>query len=185
MTDPAPVPGTAGRDLLDTARGLGHAVWAERRLFEVLGGWVPTMADPEAKVLVSAQSHHHAWRASVLVDRLPELRQVPLAQVVVPAAGWAEVMSALAGPEDQVDRLAGLYRVVGPHLVSTYGAWLDAAVPVADAPLARWLRIIRDDAERDGADGERVLGRLEGAGTDGAGAHVEELVRLLGAAAPI
>ena len=57
-------------------------------------------------------------------------------------------------------RLAGLYRVVLPRLVTTYERHLRAVAPVTDAPLGRALRLVLRDEIEDWQAGERLVQRL-------------------------
>jgi hypothetical protein len=144
-------------DLLGSARVLGGYVWVERRLHQLLGAWSADADRPDAAVLLDAQALHHAWYADVFLDRLPQLREVPVERVVTAPPGVADHLEGLAGLTGTVERLAALVDVELPALVSTYRAHLDRLTPVADAPLQRWLRIVLGDLERDLVDATAVL----------------------------
>ena len=55
----------------DTARRIARARWLEERCFEVLGGWVASTPEPEVKLVLARQSHHHAWHAELFERVLP------------------------------------------------------------------------------------------------------------------
>jgi hypothetical protein len=144
--------------LLASARRLGGYAWTERRLFEVVGSWVAGSSDPELAVLFDVQSRHHAADARVLIERLPELRELPRAEAVTaPAGGWGAF----------VDGLDEVATDVTPHLVVTYRAHADRVGPVADAPLLRSLAVVTADLEADRARAEVVLDRLAADGDGG------------------
>jgi hypothetical protein len=42
---------------------------AEARLHEVVGGWVPSVVGPAAKIYFDVCSQHHAWRAQLWAER--------------------------------------------------------------------------------------------------------------------
>src|SRR5262245_27533430 len=137
-----------------------HFAWLERRLFEVLGGWVPSVPEPEVKVLLRAQSFEHAWHADLWED-------LTLGATARPSAapdGLAEVLDAVAAAPATRDRLAGVYRVVLPRLVDVYGALSDAAVPASDRPLVRALGLMLADDVPAITDAERLIGALAGGG---------------------
>jgi hypothetical protein len=135
---------------------LGACVWIERRSFEVLGSWVFNEAVPQARVAFDVQSLQHAWHAELLAERLPAVDDTDPTTVVLPPS--AEVDRLLAGlgggipaPEEgtiatvaggTLLRLVGLARVLLPRLVAQYTRHLQRCAPVADAPLARALRLV-------------------------------------------
>ena len=163
-------------DLLESARLLGGYAWSEQRLFEILGSWVPTTTDPAAIVLLDVQSRHHAWYASVWIDRLPELREVPRDRVVVaPAGGFGGFLDAVAAvPPSGLERVGTLVGVVLPHLLSTYERHLDRLGAVADAPLQRWMGIVVADLRADLDAGREVLRELSTADGDAGRARAEQ-----------
>ena len=156
-SDPRPAaPGHV--DLVDGARRLGHLVWFERRMFEVLGGWVPSTAEPEAKLALGAHRRHAGWRAGQLFDRLPEQRELPAEELVAPAG--PQVVAALDRAADltgTAERLGAVYRALAPRQLSALRAEL-ARVPEVSAPTtARSLAMVLDDLGRDVAAGEAAL----------------------------
>ena len=137
----------------------GHYAWLERRLFEVLGGWVPSVTEPAVKVLLRAQSHEHAWHA----DLWEELTQQPEPpRSADGAAGLAALLHAVAEPAGTAERLAGAYRVLLPRLVDAYGALSDEAVPASDGPLVRALGLMLADDVPAIEDAERLIGEVGG-----------------------
>ena len=48
----------------ETARRAGSWAWAERYLYEVIGGWVLSTETAAVKVYFDSASQHHVWRAS-------------------------------------------------------------------------------------------------------------------------
>lgn len=146
-------------DLPATAAVVGGWAWLDERLFEVVGGWVPTTPEPAAKVHLAAQSRRHGWHARLWRDRLPELREHPVSQLVAPPdEPTRRLVAALAELEGTTDRLVALSRVVLPHLIGTHGARLEVLSDVADASLARTIRHVLLD-ERDDHDALDVLVR--------------------------
>jgi hypothetical protein len=169
--------------LLDEAsRLVGGHVWAECRLFEILGGWVASTDEPEAKLLFDRHSQHHAWRAQQWWDRLPVLADIErdgLIQPPTPAA--AAAAAGLAGLDSTVPRLAGAYRVALPRLVAAYHGHRLRADPTSDGSVIRTLDLLLSDVAGDWREGEVLLQALltDEAGVGRAAAAVASLERTL------
>ena len=173
--------GPASLPLEVTAALVGEYRWIEMALFRILGEWVVDMPLAAVKVHLDAQSMRHAWHADLWADRLPVLDRVDPDGLTVPSAPAAALFAALVGdplPTDgpggswsvaddegpgrpgALPRLAGLYRVVLPRLVTTYERHLSAVGGVADAPVARALRLVLNDEIEEWRAGERLVERL-------------------------
>jgi hypothetical protein len=155
--DGSPGAGAGALRLEDQARVVGGYEWIERRLFEVLGGWVPSEPVAEARVAFDLYSRQHAWHAELWSARLPVLDGLdPATLAIPPSAEVDRLLVRLAGaPPGEAPalggtllRLVGLARVVLPRLIAGYGLHLRRAAPVADAPVVRSLRlVVRDEIE--------------------------------------
>jgi hypothetical protein len=180
---PDPEAGGATLPLGTTAALVGGYRWIEQALYELLGSWVTDVPLPGAQVLLDAQSTRHAWHAELWADRLPVLAGFDPEGLTTPPEPARTVLATLAGngppagvpgwswapanddgsaigPPGALPRLAGLYRVVLPRLVVSYGRHLAAASPVADGPVIRALRLILADEVEDWHAGERLVQRL-------------------------
>jgi hypothetical protein len=71
-------------DIHEAARRVGALAWTEDRLFEVVGGWVASTSEPEAKLLFARSSRHHGDHALTLAAVLPETRDHDPSQLVTP-----------------------------------------------------------------------------------------------------
>ncbi|HEX3946612.1 MAG TPA: hypothetical protein VHW47_02855 [Acidimicrobiales bacterium] len=168
--------GPGGLRLEQAASLVGAYRWAEHRLFELTGAWAAEPAPPGVQVHLDEVSAQHGWHAQLWADRLPVLDWFDPATVTLPAGPAAgPLLEALAAlPADPVDRLAGLYRVVVPRLLVGYDRHLARAVPVADAPVIRALRLVRRDEVASWRAGEALLqGLLGEAGRAAAAARVQ------------
>jgi hypothetical protein len=144
--------------LLDAARTIGGYAWLEERLFEILGAWVPSVAEPAVKVHLAAGSHHHAWHGALWRERLPELRDMPSeAFVVAPGKRQAVFVDALAAAATTVERLVGVYRVALPRQVATYSRHRANASPITDGPTIRALDLVLADQLADWRAGEVLV----------------------------
>ena len=164
-----------------TAALVGEYRWIESALFGILGSWVTEMPVAGVQVHLDAQSMRHAWHAELFAERLPVRAGIDPDALTVPSSASAALLAALCGieephqgpgstwpvaDEDRVPRpgalprLAGLYRVVLPRLVTSYTRHLRVVAPVADAPLARALQLVLRDGVDDWMAGERLVQRL-------------------------
>lgn len=155
--------------LEDGARVVGHHVWLEMRLFEVVGGWAPSTAEPEVKAHLATHSRRHAWHAELWQGHLPRVVGIDAEALVAPPGPEAEdAVAALAasGTGSTVERLVGLYRVVLPRVVTATARRLELATPVADAALARSLRFVLADDLDEWREGEALLQAALATGDD-------------------
>jgi hypothetical protein len=164
-----------------TAELVGEYRWIEATLHRLLGSWVSDMPVAAVQVHLDGQSMRHAWHADLFGDRLPVLAGVDPDGLTRPSPATAALLAALDGVETvpvgpgstwpaadagsvprpgALPRLAGLYRVVLPRLVTSYTRHLRVAVPVADGPLRRALRLVVRDEVEDWLAGERLVQRL-------------------------
>jgi hypothetical protein len=148
---------TTAETIEQTGRRIGGHAWVEMRLFETLGRWSGVVDEPRARVLLAAASRHHAWHAELWMGLLPGLPHLPAADLVALGDGAAAMVAALEdlddAPTDQ--RVAALVQVALPQVIDRYAAHLEVAVPVADAPTERALRLAVADlrADRDALAG--------------------------------
>lgn len=155
--------------LQETARRVAGYAWAEARLFEVLGGWVPTTPELEVKLWLVTQSSHHAWHAQLWRERLPALGAPTPEHPDTPAGSppslpispsLAAVVDTVAEAPATLDRLVGAYRVLLPRLVGVYTAHLRACTPVSDGPVIRALTLVLRDEAEGWRDGELLVQSL-------------------------
>jgi hypothetical protein len=171
--------------LEDGARLIGHHIWLEMRLFEVLGGWVPTVAELDVKAHLATHSRRHAWHAELWHGHLPHVAGLDAEALVAPPNDRvAEAVAGLAEPRSTLERLAGTYRVVLPRVVAATARRLAGTSDVADAALARSLRFVLGDDLDEWRDGEALLQALitEPGDVDVAAAQAAQVEKLVIAA---
>jgi hypothetical protein len=148
----------------ESARRVGHYKWIEMRLFEVLGGWVATVPELDVKTTLGRHCYHHAWHAELWHKRLPELREMnPDRLTRAPNPEMEAFVAALTAPEapDQtIEKLVGVYRVLLPRKIAAYTYHLNATSRITDAPTIRSLGFILDDELTDWREGEMLLQAL-------------------------
>jgi hypothetical protein len=151
-----------------TAALVGEYRWIEGTLYSTLGSWVVDMPIPAVQLQVDGQSMRHAWHAELWAERLPVLAGVDAERLSVPSRPTQALFAALGGeelpggegPPGALPRLAALYRVVLPRLVTSYVRHLAVASPITDGPIARALRLVLNDEMDDWHTGERLVQRL-------------------------
>jgi len=155
-----------------TAAVVGQACWVERRCFESLGGWVTSVPEPDAKLLVARHSRHHGWHAQLLGEVLPATRAHDPDRLVAPAdPAWVAALEGVAGATTTLDRLVGFYHALLPAVVSGYDELSDRTSRWSDGPVQRRLRLVVDDERADLAEGLALLEDLLSANLVDRAAH--------------
>jgi hypothetical protein len=149
----------------DSARLIRNYRYAVERMMRILAGSIALTPELSAKVLLGRHVWDNAQHADALGRRLAELRGQ--AQVSSPAhPGFAVFMDAIEQPErpDQtIERLVGVYRVLKPHLLAAYAAHLAQTNEVYEPPTRRILARCAEDERRHIAAGGLVIGHLAAA----------------------
>jgi hypothetical protein len=148
----------------ETARRVGHYKWVEMRLFEALGGWVATVPELDVKMRLGTHCYKHAWHAELWHKRLPELREMNPERLTQPANDdivmFMDALTAPEAPEQTIEKLVGVYRVLIPHKIAAYTYHLNNTSTITDAPTIRSLKLILNDEFEDWRDGEMLIQSL-------------------------
>ncbi len=130
----------------------------------VLGGWIALTPELPAKLLFGRHVWDCAQHADAWGRRLPELRAP--AQTSEPAndgvVAFARLLESPEGPRQTLERIAGAYGVLKPHLVTLYARHLASANAVYEPPTRRILARCLEEERRHAAAGAIVLSRLAG-----------------------
>jgi len=174
-----------GFTLDEGAMRLGGLRWVEMRRFEILGAWVPSVPEPEVKLLLARHSIHHGWHAELLGDCLPATKDHdPQRLTVAPSAALAGVLDTMAAEPRTLDRLVAAYQVLGSELIAAYDRHLDATNPASDAAVRRVLRLVlreQVDHVTEGLAAIEALAALDG-GADEVAAARERFAGLVASA---
>jgi hypothetical protein len=148
----------------ETARRVGNYKWIEMRLFEALGGWVATVPELDVKMRLGTHCYKHAWHSELWHKRLPELREMNPERLTVPAndevVAFMDAIAAPEGPDQTIEKLVGVYRVLIPHKVAAYTYHLNNTSTITDAPTIRSLKFVLADEMEDWRDGEMLIQSL-------------------------
>lgn len=115
-------------------------VWFERRLFEVMGAWVPSTPTPAVKLALARQSRRHGAHAGAIEALLPETRDHdPATLVAPPDPATAALVDEVERRGGASERLRGIVDELLPVRLEACEAFLGAASPVRDGPAIRAL----------------------------------------------
>ena len=131
----------------------------------ILGGWIATIPEVPVKTGLGKITWETAQAADAFGKRLPELRcgRKAVAASEAPNQGFADFVQALAepeSPEHTIEKLAGAFDVLLPHLVEVYERTLRETDQICDAPTIELLDDVVRRARRHVAWGREVLDRL-------------------------
>jgi hypothetical protein len=153
----------AGQVSVDaSARRIRHYRWLEERMMRILGGWIALSPELPVKLLFGRHVWDCAQHADLWGRRLPELRS-PAQQGEPPSEGFARLLDRIDGqqaPDQSVERIIGIYRVVKPHVVAAYEAHQAEANAIYEPPTRRILARCLEEERRHVAAGAVVLDRL-------------------------
>jgi hypothetical protein len=143
----------------ENSRRLANYRYLEIQLMETIGGWCHTTPQLSFKATFGYHVYDHAQAADLLGERLEQLRAARDFQE--PATDdFARLCERIWHLPDTIDRLVAVYRVLEPHLVSTYVYHADATDPLTDTPTVRLLRQLAALGQSHVAWGQAVLDGL-------------------------
>jgi hypothetical protein len=152
-------------DVEATARRIRNFRYAEEWMMLAMGGWLATIPELPVKTGLGKVIWETAQTADAFGRRLPELRcgrkAVAASESSNPA--FADFVQAVCEPErpDQtIEKLAGAFDVLFPHLVEVYQATLRATDQIADSPTIELLEEAVRRHRRHVGWGREVLERL-------------------------
>ncbi|CAA9570792.1 MAG: hypothetical protein AVDCRST_MAG59-3527 [uncultured Thermomicrobiales bacterium] len=143
----------------ENSQRLANYRYLEIQLMEMIGGWCHTMPQLAVKATFGYHVYDHAQAADLLSERLEQLRAARTSQEPATDA-FAELCEYVWLLDSTIDRLVAVYRVLEPHLVSSYVYHADATDPLSDAPTVRLLRQLAAMGQSHVAWGQAVLDGL-------------------------
>jgi hypothetical protein len=152
-------------DVEATARRVRNFRYAEEWTMMILGGWLATVPEIPVKTGLGKIVWETAQAADALGGRLPELRcgRRAVEASESPNAGFAAFIQAVAEPERPdltIEKLAGVFDVLKPHLAVAYERHVRETDAIADAPTIELLEDVLRRTRRHVAWGHEVLDRL-------------------------
>ena len=152
-------------DVEATARRVRNFRYAEEWSMLILGGWLATVPEVPVKTGLGKIVWECAQAADALGKRLPELRcgRRAVESSESPNQGFANFVEALAAPETPdltIEKLAGVFDVLKPHLAKVYERSIRETDAIADAPTVEILEEILRRTRQHVAWAQEVLDRL-------------------------
>lgn len=172
----------------ETARRVGNYKWIEMKIFELMGGWVATVPELDLKLKLGTHCYHHAFHSELWHKRLPELREMNPDKMTVPAnpemEAFVEALSAPEAPDQTIEKMVGMYRVLLPHLIAAYTYHQNNTSTITDAPTIRSIGFCLQDDMEEWREGEMIIQSLitTPEEADRAAAHHASLTKLMIAA---
>lgn len=145
--------------VLENSERLANYRYLEQQLMEMIGGWSQTTPQLAFKATFGYHVYDHCLSATMLGERLRQLKSGS-GRGRPATDDLAHLCEYVWDLEDVTDRLVAVYRVLVPHLVSTYVYHADATDPLTDAPTVRLLHQIAAMDQAHIAWGQAVLESL-------------------------
>jgi hypothetical protein len=157
---------------------VGHYGWLEWRIFELTGAWAARPGgEAELVVWCAAVARRHGDLATRWAERLPVRAGVDAGALVrAPSSQLAAALERLGDLDDAGAALDVLVSTVLPWLGEIYGAHLETASPVREAPVAEVLVESRRNVVGETRSGRSVVRNL-GVGTERA-ARAADLAKI-------
>jgi Protein of unknown function (DUF455) len=145
--------------VIENSERLANYRYLEEQLMEMIGGWSQTTPALAHKAAFGYHVYGHAQAATLLGERLRQLRSGG-GRSRSASDDFSKLCEHVWNLDDVVERLVAVYRVLEPHLVSTYVYHADATDPLTDAPTVRLLRQLGGMDQSHIAWGQAVLDSL-------------------------
>ena len=140
----------------ENSQRLANYRYLEIQLMEMIAGWCHTTPQLAFKATFGYHVYDHAQAGDLLGERLEQLRSTRDSQE--PGSDdFARLCESVWKLDDTVARLTAVYRVLEPHLVSSFVYHADATDPLADTPTVRLLRQLAAMGQSHVAWGQAVL----------------------------
>jgi hypothetical protein len=146
----------------DSARLCRNYRYACERMTRIMAGWIALTPELSAKLLLGRHVWDNAQHTDAWGRRLPELR-AHAQESAPPNDAFVAFMDAIEAPEEPgrtAERLAGIYRVLKPHLLAVYEEHRRHANPVYEPPTCRILERCIEDERRHIAAGDTIIRHL-------------------------
>jgi hypothetical protein len=152
-------------DVESTARRIRNFRYAEEWSMLMMAGWLATIPEVPVKTGLGKIVWEAAQAADALGKRLPELRCGKKSIAASESANqvFADFIQEVAGPESPdltIEKLAGLFEVLMPHLIRVYEQTMQSTDQICDAPTIELLDDILRKKRRHDAWAKDVLDRL-------------------------
>ena len=145
--------------VIENSERLANYRFLEEQLMEMIAGWSQTTPQLAFKAAFGYHVFDHAQAADMLGGRLTQLRSGS-GRGKSATDEFTRLCEHVWRLDETVERLVAIYRVLEPHLVSTYVYHADATDPLTDTPTVRLLRHLAGIDQSHIAWGQAVLETL-------------------------
>jgi hypothetical protein len=149
-----------GHSVAESVRLLLRAHWAELRLMDAMVARLPGVPEWEVKCALALHQWQHAEHASLVRERITEMRNPVPRLDIAPDPALEAVFAELERSAETVELLTGIYRVLRPALAAAYRSLHDGANPLVEHPTRRITQLILADEPDAAAWGESALDAL-------------------------
>jgi hypothetical protein len=149
-----------GCSVSESVRRMLRGHWAEVRLMDVLLAHLPGTPEWEVKCGMALHQWQHAEHATLLRERIAEMRNPPPRLDVAPDDDLEALFAELERSGDTVELLTGVYLVVRPALKDAYREHHALENPLVGHPTRRILTMILADEDDAIAWGKQALDAL-------------------------
>ena len=125
-------------DVVETASRLSNYRYLEIQTMEMLAGWCHTTPEISIKASWGQHVYEDAQRADAIGHRLDGLRS-RRDRADVPNDAFVRLCEKIWQADSTLERLIGVYRVLKPHLCSTYLYHMGCCDPLSDEATRRLL----------------------------------------------
>ncbi len=175
-----------GLPVSQSVRRLLRSHWAELRLMDIILARLPGTPEWEVKCALSLHQWQHAEHATLLRERISEMRNPVPRLDVAPDDALNALFAELEHSADSVELLTGIYTVVRPAIAESYRDHYAAANPLVDHPTRRLLQLILADEDDAAGWGRAALDAMIDGNADAArrsaewGSHLRAYVGACG-----
>jgi len=152
-------------DVESSARRVRNFRYVQEWMMMIGGGWVATIPELPVKTGLGKIIWDDAQSADQLGRRLPELRCGKRSMMTSEPSneGFAAVIQEVAAPESPdltIEKIAGMFDVLKPHLMAVYERMQRETDQISDAPTIEILDDVMRRTRKHIAWGDEVLDRL-------------------------
>ncbi|MDX2141281.1 MAG: hypothetical protein SF123_24565 [Chloroflexota bacterium] len=153
-----------GIDVDETVQRLVRYAWINKRLTDYGLYWINPTPEWEVKEGLSLHTYLATEHAALMRKRVSEMRNPPPRMDIAPDDRIQRFLTEILAAESTLEKLAAVYGVLRPALLSEYRKHYDAANPLVDYPTRRLLRSVIIEEEETVHWGTLALEALGGVG---------------------
>jgi hypothetical protein len=144
--------------LIEASYRIGNIAWSQATSFEIVGSWVTSESNANAKLQFFSQALRQGRHAKSLVALLPKIADLSPEDFLLPESSKvSELFDGLRGLVTTQERLTGLYLELMPMNLISLRNFLADSKPISDMPFIRQVAEVLADEEQDLGSGLSLL----------------------------